>query len=316
LGVATWAEAMSLRQDPRSPVSLKKPVWIFAETPPLQTTENALSFDDYLDLCERHNFVPMVHEEDLLKAIMRRRQKFHIKINTGMNRLGLDLHIWQKWAKQVVAHPGLEGLLTHMAVADDAQHSLSQRQSALFKEALACLHGRNLPYIHFASTSVLANIKNFNLHKIGNVFRPGIGLYGYGLEADGAWQKKLTPAMKWKARVLKCRTLHTGDWVGYGGTFRVPGQGARAKQQEAVVGCGYGDGISRAISNGQLAGRSVLGRVSMDLICLEGGGLQEGDWVTILGESPAQALAWAKEIDTIVYEILTAVSERVPRIYK
>jgi alanine racemase len=162
-----------------------------------------------------------------------------------------------------------------------------------------------------ANTGAIVHGKALGIDQMCNVIRPGLGLYGYGASANVA----VKPVLTWWVQILKTRKLDAGERVGYSGTFT-----AKSTMAAAVLGVGYGDGFLRAHSNGQLwngklSPRRILGRVSMDLTIIEGRGLKVGDWVSLVGENPAQAEKLATQGQTIVYEVLTALSPRVPRVY-
>ena len=161
--------------------------------------------------------------------------------------------------------------------------------------------------MHAAATRSLIETRALGLWGLCNVARPGIGLYGYGLPKKCG----LKPVLEWRALVLRTRRLNKGDRVGYGGEYT-----ARGGETEAVLGCGYGDGLPRALAGGTIGRRKILGRVSMDLMSIAGNGLRVGHSVRILGESVDQGERLALDAGTIIYEILTGISTRVARRYR
>lgn len=303
LGVATIAEAVTLRKH-----RIHTPLWVFSECTPWSK--------DLADLCTHYKITPVFHSvSDLKKALREKFQgAFHIKINTGLNRLGIDTSECSE-LERILSKSGprlhMEGVCTHLAMPELPQEQRTRSQVLRFKDALALLAKFHPRYIHAASTAALPELKQLGLSDICNVIRPGIGLHGYGLK--GSYLKKygILPAMQWKVKILKMRRLKKGDAVGYGASFE-----AERDMMQAVISCGYGDGLLRSLSNQSISGRRVFGRVSMDLTTIEGKGLRAGSWIKILGETSQQGETLAKSAGTIIYEVLTSISGRVPRVYR
>jgi len=240
----------------------------------------------------------------------------HININTGMNRLGFEADEVESLAQFILQHEHTEikSAFTHLAGADEAMHndfSLSQLNG--FKQAKATLEkalGQSITGHALNS----AGIQCFPEHQFDMV-RLGIGLYG--LEASGTHTDKLLTVGKLKTTISQIKKIKTGDTIGYGRAGV-----AEQDMSLATVAIGYADGYSRAFSkgkgammvNGKLA--PVVGNVCMDMCMINVTGLKarEGDEVLVFGESPS-ITDLAGQIDTIPYEILTNVSERVKRIY-
>jgi alanine racemase len=171
--------------------------------------------------------------------------------------------------------------------------------------------GLDITYIHCGNTAAaLSGLGDLGLGGERTLIRPGIGIYGYSDVPCAV----LEPALKLRARVLESRRLAAGERVGYGATFQVT-----RPCRQSILSIGYGDGFFRALSNAHIrvGGRdtAVLGRVSMDLTSLKASGARAGQWVTLVGEDRQQAVVMAAAAGTIVYEILTAISQRVPRFY-
>lgn len=212
----------------------------------------------------------------------------HIDLDTGMSRGGFPLSevpqviAWFKKKRFVE----MEGLSTHLANAEASDCEFSKIQLAKFEAA-----GLKASMIHVAKSLAI-------IHHIGlkNAWvRPGIALYG-GCEG-------FEPVMSLEAPITLIKTLHPGDTVGYDQTWK-----ASKQTKIALIRAGYGDGIPRALSNTG----NILGRVSMDLITLDitGQDLKVGDWVPLMSIADI-----AKACDTILYEIMTRVAERVERVY-
>lgn len=313
LAVACLAEARELRL-----AGIAAPILILGATPP--------------------ELAPMVVELGLTQAVATAelaralsaaagrqgcRARVHLKLDTGMSRLGLLAHEAEGAAREaaaICALPGLEweGVFTHFANAD-GDEDYTMLQFTRFLDTLDTLersHGLTFPIRHCAASAAVLNYPCTHMDMI----RPGIALYGCypdpaceGLDGPG-----LTPVMSLKSRVAAVRDLPGGTPVSYGCTASIGPEGGRV----AVVPIGYADGLHRALSNRGsiwLGGQPcpIMGRVCMDM-CMVGldreAEVAPGDEAEVFGrrlpvEQPA-ALA-----GTIQYELLCAVSPRVPRIY-
>lgn len=274
----------------------------------------------------KHDLTPAVSSLPLARAIgrlMRRtRKKFpvHVKIDTGMGRLGVCQEEGEDFVLALNALEGIrvEGLLTHFPLAD-SDRQFTERQIDGFTRLVASLIRRQVPfrYIHAANSMGLAGYKN----RFFNLVRPGVMLYGlYPLESLRA-KVKLRPVMSVRARVLMTKKIRRGQGISYGHIFRAPGD-----MPVAVLAIGYSDGYSRAFSNRAsvlLNGVScpVVGRVTMDQTIVDitrAGKVSAGDEAVVLGrqgplEIRAETLAgWA---DTIHYEVVCNLGNRLPRFY-
>ncbi len=243
----------------------------------------------------------------------------HLKVDTGMGRLGVAVRDWEAFCTAVAALPGLrvEGLLSHYAVADE-DPTFTAHQRAAFAQAIDTARSVGLQ----PTVCHLANSAGMGA-PLGSAFdlvRPGLHLYG--VAADGAGQELgLEPVMRISSRVLALRQLEPGDSVSYGRTWVAP-----RRTTIAWLPVGYADGYLRALSNGAdvlIGGQRapVRGRVCMDLTAVDVTdipGVQVGDEVVLLGPQ-GHDLITANELavlaGTIPYEILTSFSERVPRRY-
>lgn len=249
--------------------------------------------------------------------------KVHIKLDTGMTRLGLSTEADQVEASirtllDAFRAPGLEllGVYSHLATADsDPDYLAFQRER--FERVLAEAKKQGLPPLtrHLAASSAIAGqeVNHFDL------VRPGIVLYGGRAEPREAWGD-LRPVMTVKSRIEQVRPIRAGTRVSYGGTWTAPRDAVLA-----VVNMGYADGLPRLLSNRGAfyhQGRKapIRGRVCMDRCMVEVTGLpgvQAGDEVMYFGDDGFLRLDAAVPADllgTIDYEIYTNIHERVPRI--
>jgi alanine racemase len=276
------------------------------------------------------DLTPVVHtladlrELNQLARQAGRRIPFHLKIDTGMGRLGMRAGAAEiAEALREAAHMQLEGLMTHFASAADYSTSQTDQQIQAFDEALGQLRraGVECACVHASGTNPIAYGRRQAWH---NMVRPGLALYGYVSAALGEAPPSILevkPALTWKASVLVTKEAPEGALIGYGGLFRAP-----RPMRIAVIGAGYADGVSHRLSNrGQViaGGRLVriLGAVSMDLTTIdvtECPSIQAGDAVTLLG-SEGQARLDAQQIasttGTISYDVLCQIRARVRRVY-
>jgi len=280
-----------------------------------------------------HNLTPTVWEPwhiELLEKAAKKQQinlPVHLKVDTGMNRLGASLEALPQLCEKLAAcqHLHLEGVSTHFASAEVLDAEDAPRQSKLFEEALAILHRHRLqpPLIHMGnSAAVSARPETWK-----TMVRPGILLYGYSLPSMRGGQVvnepslSLTPVLTWKTRVLTVKDVAAGEAVGYMGTYVT-----QKRSRIAVLPVGYADGYPRLLSNrarvivrGEYA--PVVGRVSMDLTMVDVGhipGVTVGDEVILIGSNNGKAVdavELARLGETVLYEILCGISQRVPRVY-
>jgi len=283
----------------------------------------------------RYDLTPTVHRIDDVEAIAhaatrigrRTPVRVHLKLDTGMARLGLSLSELDSFADRIKSIPEveLEGVFSHLASAEvlDAEDAIQQRSR--FEQALQRLesHGLHPPLRHLANSSAtLARPDSWY-----NFVRPGMAIYGYELpfvHRDGEPATEyhplgLIPALSWKTRVLSVRNVSAGQALGYNGAYVTP-----APARIAVVAAGYGDGLYRRLSPGGyvlLRGRRapMLGRISMDLTIIDVShitGVEIGDEVVLIGRSGTEqitAIDHARWAGSIPYEIICNLSERVAR---
>jgi alanine racemase len=247
--------------------------------------------------------------------------RLHVKVDTGMTRLGLDLPDVRAFGEDVrnIADVAVDGVYSHLASADEVESAAVQAQIGRFAEAVESLAatGTRPAHVHLAnSAAVLAEPRaHFNL------VRPGIMLYGAPPAPHLVERACLRPAMRLRTAVAQVRRVPAGRAVGYGGTYVT----ARPSVI-ATVPIGYADGLHRLASNrGWMVVRGVrvpiAGRVCMDHVMLDVTdvpGVAVGDEIVVLGEQRGAAVP-AEEVarwcETISYEVLTSVGKRVPRVH-
>ncbi|MBI4877191.1 MAG: alanine racemase [Acidobacteria bacterium] len=253
-----------------------------------------------------------------------RRLRYHLKVDTGLGRLGTRAEPERILAAVAQApHAELEGLMTHLASAADFAGAQSVEQLSLFDALVQRLAEGGLAprYLHAASSSAIAYGRRGGWK---NMVRPGLSLYGYVSPSSGEPPERLLsvePALTWKAAVLEVKDVPAGATVGYNALFR-----ASRPMRVAVLAAGYADGYphqlgnrSRVIIQGRYA--ALLGAVSMDLLTVDATQcprLKPGDAVTLLGaegEARVDAAELARGAGTIPYTVLCGIAARVKKVY-
>lgn len=285
---------------------------------------------DEIDAFFDHGLTPVVHSLDSLKELERvagargEKLKIHIKLDTGMGRLGTQAPASEiAGALRALQQLECEGVMSHLASAADFDSEQTLGQAAAFDAALDQLRagGVGARLVHMATSAPLA----YGMKKLfHSMVRPGLAVYGYVPEAVGPAPEvrvRVEPALEWKARVLEVKAVAAGAPVGYNAQWRA-GRGSRI----AVVAAGYADGVphtlagrGRVIAGEQLV--PVVGAVSMDLITVdvtESPAVRAGDVVTILGAEAGavhSAADLAREGGVIPYVVLCGIGNRVVRVY-
>jgi alanine racemase len=326
LGVARLAEGIHLRKN-----GLDAPILVFGPTLP---ADAGLLVD--FDLRQSITSLDAARACSAAACAQGRRIKAHLKLDTGMGRLGLVPAALSgsslpdaagagliREATAIATLPGIEaeGVFTHFAAADSADLSSAKRQLEIFCDVLERLRsaGLEFPVRHAANSAGVIALPDAHL----DLVRPGIAVYGLNpSDAIDLQGIDLRPAMTLKARLIQVKRVPAGFSVSYGMTHRTP-----QPTTIATVPAGYADGVNRALSNrGQMLVRGqrvpIVGRVCMDLTLLDVGAVQDvqvGDEALIFGSRgqagiPADEVAHA--LGTINYEIVCAVSGRVPRLYR
>jgi alanine racemase len=323
-GVTSASEGIEVRK-----VGIHKPILVLTSFWPGEE-ENLL----------KHNLTPVIHRCDQLAPLDHAASKtrsrtpfsFHLKMDTGMNRLGIAPSDVDCFAGQLAKcrHLQLGGVLTHFAsseaFAPSAQGQQTREQEEHFFIALERLRalGVDPGIVHLANSAAIAA----RPETWADMVRPGVILYGYHPGYDPPEQRSeaekklpLKPVMSLRTRIISLRRVPSGASVGYGGKF--------VTERPSVIGvlaAGYGDGVHRSLGNrgsvlvrGELA--PIVGIVSMDVTMIDVTdvpGVELGDLVTIYGvdgEHVHPASQVARGIGTVTSDLLCAVSARVPRLY-
>lgn len=272
------------------------------------------------DLIPALSSLELAVELDRLARRARKRFAVHVKVDTGMGRMGVwheDLPGFTR-SLGALTHLDVEGLLTHFPLAD-SDRSFTLGQMRLFSALAARLRQTGVPlrYLHAANSMGLAGYDN----SFFNLARPGLMLYGLYPSSSLHRRISLRPVMSVKARVLQVKTIHKGRGISYGHTFR-----AAKDIQAAILPVGYSDGYLRALSgqarvllNGKYC--PVLGRVTMDQTVVDisrAGQVKPGDEAVLLGRQKDKEITadeLARRAATISYEIVCSLGNRLPRVY-
>lgn len=304
LGVATLQEALEIRSHfPSAPILI------------LGYTQPAL-----LALAAEHDIRVCVATHEVAQALlqMRHAPKVHVKIDTGMHRIGFacneeSLELITQMAR---ANIPIEGIFTHFARADEENLAPTDKQHALFVSFLGELSARKIAprYIHCANSAAI-----FAKQYAHTMVRAGIAMYGI---APCALARGLLPVMNLNARIVRIHDVPKGEGVSYGATFVAGDNHCRV----ATLPFGYADGYMRLLSNraSMLVGNErapVVGNVCMDQCMIDVSHIPTahvGQDVLVFGQNDMGALPaseLSELIGTIPYEIVCAVSTRVPRVY-
>jgi len=275
-----------------------------------------------------HRLTPVVSDGHIIPALAKAVHShqapypIHLKVETGMGRLGFSLEELLTVLDAPLLHSPLkvEGLMTHLADADGADSTFTEQQLGSFNALLEQirLRGLTVPLVHAANSAAIVRFPGAHF----SLVRPGIMLYGYHTLPASIPDPDLRPVLSLHTTVAQLRTIPQGSSVSYNGTFV-----AQRQTRIAVLPIGYADGYSRQLSHRGsvlIQGRRVpiVGLVCMDMIMVDVTDLAPvtvGETVTLIGQQGEESI-WADEvagwIGTIPYEVLCGIGSRVPRIYE
>ncbi|GAA7569811.1 alanine racemase [Helicobacter pylori] len=317
LGVATLDEALELRSH-----FSQTPILILGYSP---NTNASMLIDNDLSAMVFSLEQAEVFSQVALKS--QKRLKIHLKIDTGMHRLGLEPTFKSiETIKKIRALKGLEveGIFTHLSNADANIKTHAKNQMKAFNAFLEQLLDQKIEfqYRHAYNSAGILSLCNGNENRLLNLYRPGIMLYGFypSNEMKESSQTILKNVISLKARIVQIKRVKKGEFIGYGEHFYT--------NEETLVGVlalGYADGLMRALGNriqvainNQLA--PLIGKVCMDqcFVKLNDIEAKEGDEVILFGDKSAKAndaSEIAALLNTIPYETISTLSKRLERVY-
>jgi len=313
LGVSSFGESKQLREG-----GIKAPIVILGFTP----------VENYLDMVN-YDITVTIRSLDVARSLVTAARRVNkiakvwVKVDTGMHRLGLNPEEVLYFIKKLQNLPNLavSGIFTHFADSDSSDLAFTRNQLASFRKVLNELEKEG---IHIPITSTANSVATFKLPQSHfDLVRIGIAMYGLKPDKKFSYSLGLKPVLEFKTEITQITEISKGETVGYGREFK-----ARRPTLVATLAVGYGDGFRRAPKNwGEvlIAGQRapLIGRVSMDQAAVDithlKGDIRRGEEVVLIGKSGSEELTAegvAENLGTISYEVVTAISNRVPRIYK
>ncbi|NLG86460.1 MAG: alanine racemase [Firmicutes bacterium] len=312
LAVATLDEAVALRE-----AGLKLPILVLGTNIPGDGVDAAVHYDIAQALCT----VELAKALSAAAERLRKPAKVHLKIDTGMGRIGVRPDEAASFMDQVAGLPGLkfEGIFSHFAAADEANKEYTNLQRNRFQQALDSLkqHGYTFLLQHLANSAGILDYPEAHY----NMVRPGCILYGCWPGPNTKRKIALRPTLTLKTRIVYLKSVPPGTAISYGLTYTTT-----SEKVLATLPIGYADGYRRSLSNkGYVLIRGqrcpVVGRVCMDQCIVDVTAVSNvalGDEAVLIGKQSneeIQVADLAKLIETIDLEILCGLTARVPRVY-
>jgi alanine racemase len=309
-GVASVNEAVGLRQ-----ASIEAPILVLGYTPAWLARQALL-----------HDVALTLYDADLARAFsraavdLRRVARVHVKVDTGMGRLGLLPEQVVPFVEEIRDLPGLEmeGIFTHFSVADDEDLDYTRRQLDHFREVLHELEGIGVTfrYVHCANSAALLRMPETHFDMV----RLGLAMYGLQPSPHVPLPPGFRPALAWKTTIAQVKTLPAGSYVSYGNTYQTD-----EKETIGVIPVGYADGFRRAPAHWEtvlVRGRRapIVGRVCMDQTMIDVShipNVRTGDEVVLIGRQGDDEITAEEVADwlgTINYEVISEILARVPRV--
>ena len=312
---ATYEEAHVLRE-----AGVKKPILILGYTFPY-------CYEELI----REEIRPAVYRRDTVEELaaaaakVGKKAKVHIKVDTGMGRIGITPdEEGLEFVRFLIEHPELEveGIFTHFAKSDETDKTSANHQLELFQDFIKKIQtelGITIPVKHCSNSAAILEMPQANMDMVR------AGITTYGLYPSEEVRKDIVPlraAMSLYSHIVYCKTIHAGQSVSYGGLFT-----AQKDTRVATIPVGYGDGYPRSLSGkGYVLIRGkkapILGRVCMDQFMVdisEIPGVMEGDKVTLLGVDGTERIT-AEELGELSgrfnYEFVCDLGKRIPRVYR
>lgn len=312
VAIATLAEGIELRK-----ANIQVPILILGAINTPDEVKEIVKYNLEPTLCTPHQAQIFADTLESLKGTL----PVHLKLDTGMSRLGTHWHNAVDFVHYIQQFPQLQlkSIYSHLATADEEDTTVMKLQQSRFEKAITALKtaGVNIPCLHLANSA--GTLCDRTLHY--DLVRVGLALYGLYPAPHLRATVPLKPVLEVKARITQIKTLPAYTGVSYGHSFK-----SDAPLKIAVVAIGYADGIPRLLSNkmkvivkGKLAPQ--IGNITMDQMMIditEIPDLEVGEIVTLLGKEGDISITaddWAKTIGTISWEILCGFKHRLPRIH-
>ena len=308
-GVARLEEALELRR-----AGLDCPVLLLGYTPPTRL-DQAIQEQVSLTVWNAEQIEQAAQSADRTGIPAR----LHLKVDTGMSRLGVQSEEAPALAKQLAETSGviLEGIFTHFAKADESDPSTTQRQEDRFRYVLNDLKTQGIrpQWVHAANSAASLTRPSAWFDMV----RAGIAIYGLHPSAECPLPETFRPALSWKSILSMVKVLPPGSGLSYGHEYFT-----QKHERIGTIPVGYADGFRRTTGNQVLVGgllAPIVGRVCMDQVLVQLDGVpqaKEGDPVVLIGEQAGQRISAeqvAKTWGTINYEVVCGIGPRVPRLY-
>jgi alanine racemase len=313
LGVSSLEEGIVLRQ-----AGINSPILILGSIYPYETFSQIFTY----------RLTPTVASLAVIEELERLALKFnpavrlavHLKVDTGMRRIGISPSLVEKVVEKISSsHLFLEGIYSHLASAD-SDPDYTREQIKILQEIKEKLETKGIiiPFYHLANSTAILHYPEAHF----NLVRPGLLLYGLFPYQGAEKEIELKPVLSLKTRIVFVKKVPPGKRISYGGTFTT-----KKESWIATLPIGYADGYSRSLSNtGEVLIKGkrcpVVGRVTMDMLMVEVSSLyplEVGEEVVMIGRQGEERITieeLARKIGTISYEIICGLSKRLPRIYK
>ncbi len=287
----------------------------------------SVTLPEHSEALVAHSCEPVVCTREMLEALAReaqrlgRRVSVHLKVDSGMGRVGIRPEDVPAFLEYCRAFPGLRvrGLMSHFPRADEADKAYSLKQIERFRRVAEKARGYGIEVHHMANSAAILDLPGSHFDAV----RPGIALYGLrpSWEIANPRIAELKPVLQWKSRITFLKEVPSGTGLSYGHTFCT-----QRPSLIATVPIGYGDGLSRNLSNDLdilVGGRRCpqVGRITMDMSLIDvtelRGRVELGDEAVVIGRQGGEEITadeLARKLGTINYEIATCIARRVPRV--
>lgn len=282
---------------------------------------------DHCEALVAHGCEPVVCTLEMAEALAHAAEKVgkrisvHLKVDTGMGRIGIQPEQVTAFLDRCRAYSSLRvrGLMSHFARADETDKAFSEQQIRLFKAVIDATRTYGIEFNHLANSAALLDLPGSYFDAV----RPGIAIYGLrpSWEIGNPKVHVLKPVLEWKTRIIFLKEVPAGMGLSYGHDFCT-----ERASLIATIPAGYADGLNRRLSNNlhvlvQGARCQQVGRITMDMCLVDvtalRGRVKLGDEVVLIGvqgEEEITADEIAAKLDTINYEIVSAIARRVPRV--